>query len=726
LSAPAAIVQPILEPNAEEMLAHLQHLFGGELDGTHDGQIEISWTDARPAADGRHPLAHAQLFGTDQLEEAVALAVEKNRVPNQNVFVGAALRHPSTAPFGRARDDDFYAATANYCDLDDAGAAEAAIARYEHCRPTLAVITGKHPYLRAQLWWRLEAPERNPLVLREHNLAIARHLDGDTSVVNPSRVMRLAGSVAWPLKEGRVLEQTCLAALAEGRPRAYPPGAVAKAFMNGHAHPAASAGVAMPAHTTKPATVPATALGLGERIADGRESYARDTVLACLIEFIGTTGACPTPDELFDLAWPQYSAKVDFSRPGRGPDELRSKCAYAVQRFEAGRIRGARTLDEAAASYQAKRRVEDDSAEERLASPLPIFWFSEIEPNLNAMDFVESLLGFGQMSVVYGESNCGKTFFMTDLAMHIAWGQPWRGRAIDPGGVVYVALEGGFGIKNRVVAFRKHHRLIGVNLPFAVVPSSINLLDPNADANRLIELIKHAAEQIEKPIRMVVIDTLSRALAGGNENSSEDMGKLVINADRIRQATGAHLCFVHHSGKDQAKGARGHSSLRAAVDTEIEIVRDKEASFSIATVEKQREMEIEGEFGFSLEQVQLGINQRAKLVTSCVVVEHEIPTLKAGEQIRLTDLEYGMLREIRELINRAEETIALVPERGMQPVISVTREVLRAWLIRRGKLDVTDGVTAISNAERQRLFKLLNALSEKGKIGVSKDHVWLL
>jgi hypothetical protein len=53
------------------------------------------------------------------------------------------------------------------------------------------------------------------------------------------------------------------------------------------------------------------------------------------------------------------------------------------------------------------------------------------------------------------------------------------------------------------------------------------------------------------------------------------MGKLVMNCDRIRFESGAACLLVHHVGKDTTKGARGHSRLRAANDTEIEIIRDE-------------------------------------------------------------------------------------------------------------------------------------------------------
>jgi hypothetical protein len=49
------------------------------------------------------------------------------------------------------------------------------------------------------------------------------------------------------------------------------------------------------------------------------------TVSACLIQSIVETGSCPTPQELYDVARPQYQRKVDFTRPGRGADEFREK-----------------------------------------------------------------------------------------------------------------------------------------------------------------------------------------------------------------------------------------------------------------------------------------------------------------------------------------------------------------------------------------------------------------
>ena len=219
-------VHPIVEPDAGQMLRHVHHLFGGDLDGCHDGKIELAWTDGR---DGR--LRHADLFGTDQLEDLVERAARENRIPGQNVYVGQALRKPDIAPFGRCSDDDFFALTAFYADLDDDVIATARISyRHRGCPPTGVVVTGRHPHVRAQMLWRLETPERDPETCRLQNRALADALGGDPSVVNPGRVMRLGGSVAWPVKPDRIVERTEFLTFDDGRPRVYLPGQLARAF----------------------------------------------------------------------------------------------------------------------------------------------------------------------------------------------------------------------------------------------------------------------------------------------------------------------------------------------------------------------------------------------------------------------------------------------------------------------------------------------------------------
>ncbi len=119
----------------------------------------------------------------------------------------------------------------------------------------------------------------------------------------------------------------------------------------------------------------------------------------------------------------------------------------------------------------------------------------------------------------------------------------------------------------------------------------------------------------------------ARAMPGGDENQGKYMGKYLFEKDRIRAATGAHVMSVHHCGKNEDNGARGHSSLRAAMDTEIRVSRPSEGLVSLVTVTKQRDLPAIDPMAFSLETVELGADRRGNAITSCLVnPEGEIPS----------------------------------------------------------------------------------------------------
>jgi hypothetical protein len=252
---------------------------------------------------------------------------------------------------------------------------------------------------------------------------------------------------------------------------------------------------------------------------------------------------------------------------------------------------------------------------------LPVTSFLEAKANINTADFVQGLLIENTISIVYGQSNAGKTFWVTDMAFHVAAGKAWNNKEVKQGTVLYLALEGSYGIFNRIAAFKEKHGMDDQDIPFLVASLGLNLLEPHADTDRVIRTAKYCEQRYETKIILIVIDTVARAIAGGNENSSEDMGAFVRNLDLIKQETGAHVLGIHHSGKDEAKGARGWSGLRGAIDTEIEVKADGE--LKSAKVEKQRDLPKGDEFNFKLEVVILGKNDRGDDVTSCVVVPFE-------------------------------------------------------------------------------------------------------
>ena len=270
------------------------------------------------------------------------------------------------------------------------------------------------------------------------------------------------------------------------------------------------------------------------------------------------------------------------------------------------------------AAHAEEVRLAREKAGGSLAKPflngdgsvrLPLTPIAELAARaLEATDppLVEGWLDQGAMSVLYGESNVGKSFVALRLSWAIAAGQAVAGCAVTRGRVVYLVAEGGRGVAKRVAALRSR---FGQDADgwFDLIVSPVNLLDPKADMPVLLERLRSVGQ-----VSFVVVDTLSRAMAGGDENASTDMGVLVRHLDQLRAATGAHLMVVHHSGKDRARGARGHSLLRAATDTEIEV----EAGRMVAT--KQRDIEARAALSFVLAGVTVGADEKGRVVASAV------------------------------------------------------------------------------------------------------------
>jgi len=174
--------------------------------------------------------------------------------------------------------------------------------------------------------------------------------------------------------------------------------------------------------------------------------------------------------------------------------------------------------------------------------------------------------------------------------------------------VLYAAAEGGAMFDNRLAARKAR---------FMVLRGALTLAGRNGEAEPLAAAVGRLAET-HGDFGLVVIDTLARVMGGADENAAPDIGALVRSAETIRDRTGAHVMFIHHSGKDVARGARGHSALRAAVDTEIELSRGEDGT-RLARTTKQRDMPGGAEHEFTLEEVSLGRDSDGDPVTSCIV-----------------------------------------------------------------------------------------------------------
>ena len=233
-------------------------------------------------------------------------------------------------------------------------------------------------------------------------------------------------------------------------------------------------------------------------------------------------------------------------------------------------------------------------------------------------------------SVLYGDSNSGKTFAAIHLAAAVASGAKWLGREVEQGLVIYLASESPASVKTRLRAYQQHFGVKVKNL--VIVKSPINLFS-EFDTAAIVDLVRAIEKLSGRKAVLIIGDTLARLIAGANENSGEDMGVVVAHVDRIRTETGAHFMLIHHSGKNAAMGARGWSGLRAATDTEIEVTEDQLAAAHCMEITKQRDLSTRGDrIGFRLVPVTLGVGKWGSLRTSCVVEGTDAPARSTGKR----------------------------------------------------------------------------------------------
>lgn len=213
--------------------------------------------------------------------------------------------------------------------------------------------------------------------------------------------------------------------------------------------------------------------------------------------------------------------------------------------------------------------------------------------------------------VVYGASTSGKTFMAIDIVAAVARGTTWRDCAVTQGRVGYIVAEGAGGFRNRLKAYARHNEINDFEI--ALLAGA-----PNFGEKKDITDLIHAMRKWGR-MDLIVVDTFAQVMSGGDENSGEDVGRALGHCRTIHEVTGATVMLIHHSGKDETRGARGWSGLRAAADAELEVARcDNDR---VVTVKKMKDGEDGAEFSFKLLTVPVGLNKRGDVVSSCVI-EH--------------------------------------------------------------------------------------------------------
>jgi hypothetical protein len=633
--------------------------------------------------------------GFDQLSEH-AIAMNSHKL-NAYVIVNPVRK---TAKLSGATDDDIVAAFFFWADGDDEEAAHS-IRNFAGPKWTMAVTTGLIPSPRPHIYWRCaDAPMTDLKAWTGIQKAIAARLSTDPTVVNPSRIMRLPGTINWPTvkkaEKGRVAELSTLRTEYDDERTPVSYEQMLRAFGSGPSlSNQASAGLHIDTGSFQPldrerATIQALS---------GNEWH--NAVIRLVASYVGK-----------GLSDGEIHALTDpLTLSGYTIDQTRAEVQTAI---DGARRKGWAPEPEYADPAAIQPRQPDPSFDAP-KRPANLEWFDDVTPSLTDTYLIKSVLGAGAMSVIYGPSNSGKTFLALDLAFALAIGAPWQGHRVKQCAVLYLAAEGGRGVLNRIAALKMEH---GVhNVVLALKRAGLDLLHDQADLQHIADLAAEVTSRAPDLPLLIVIDTLSRIMAGGDENSAADMTALIRNIDAVREATGAHIMLVHHTGKDTARGARGHSSLRAATDTEIEVANEDGARAAMVT--KQRDYQGGETFAFTLKSVSLGIDQDGDEVTSCVVEIADADEFKAAKSAKK-----GLGPNQQKLLNTFDQMVADglgtpnpagvgMPEPGRHMTVKI--DDLREAFV--GKIAATN--------KRGAFLDAFNALSDaRGVFCASSEMVW--
>jgi hypothetical protein len=559
----ASVVASMINPDIETIQGHLEALFAPAREEYPKGLIELRYGQTSPNISAYFNIR------PEGIAEAAQFAANRNR-EGCNIYVGANPRKGSMALKGSASDSDVEIAFYHFADIDNADAVDAAGRRLKALAPTMSVMTGTEPNRRPHFYWLLDEPTRNMAAWTERQRGIAHSLDGD-AVINPSRIMRLAGTVNFPpqhkLQRGYKVELTSL------RTKFADERGPVSADQIGMAYPVRdmpSQGVTQPTQGQTTLSAMAIRTHVSDLLEACRSGNQWHNNMIRLVAHLAATGR--TTAEIIALA-------DHITLPGYQVETTRREMATALQ--------GARTKwaipepEEQVVESEERTREEADSIFELLD-------LDELENMPPPSWLIHEMLPDEGLAIIYGDPGAGKSFVALDMALRLSMAMDWHGVGAKSAGVLYIAGEGARGLGKRVKGWRQKHDMEGVDAPFLLLPVAVQFLDAK-DRAKLIRTIDAAIERAGFPIGLIVIDTVSRALAGADENGQDSMGTFVAACDEVRTHAHCTVLGVHHSGKDKDRGMRGSTVLLGACDVSIRLTKSEK----IVTLKTEKQKDAE-------------------------------------------------------------------------------------------------------------------------------------
>ena len=528
-----------LKADTTAIQEHLRHMVRRWHELDQDCVFEVRFL----TSDDEAVVKNVSRFSPDEI--GIELATDHIVAMNQHKLNAYAVINPidkhASIPAGKgATDKDIVASYFHWADADDQQAAQN-IKSFVGPRPTYFVLTGTKPCHRPHVYWELEEPTRNLEAWTATQRAIAATLKSDKSVINPSRIMRIAGTVNWPKPKkqakGYTQELTTLRIYAEDdRPRVTSE-RMARAFTGAAEH--------------KPDTPFQIDTGQTERtVAD----YA-DILRRARTDGEKHTGVRDLAASLAGSSVPRHMAEAI----------IREACPV----WDAG---VEKLIDTAYAKFYDPRDFTpnfDHAPAPSPTSPAPEggTWSVQTAAAFTA-DFVapeyiiEGVVQRGRLYTLTAPTGSGKTAVMLYAATAIANGMQFCGLECEQGDVLFLAGENPDDVRARVIGTLEFYGVDPNNCRLHFIPGTFSI---RQDMARL----KEEAAKLPN-LLLIVVDTFAAYFDGDDENSnaqSLDFARVVRTLTQIDSKPAAIMpAHPVKNATRQNLAPKGGSSLVNEVD----------------------------------------------------------------------------------------------------------------------------------------------------------------
>jgi hypothetical protein len=249
--------------------------------------------------------------------------------------------------------------------------------------------------------------------------------------------------------------------------------------------------------------------------------------------------------------------------------------------------------------YDADRRNQPviiPKTDQPIKQPRIVFQdIHEFYPAAEPVYFIQDLIEAQSVVSVLGESGSGKSFLVQSWAFSCVTGLPWSGKEIMQGVVLYFCGEGLNGVPRRFAALTAD---TGIQIPENRLFIMRTRIGIDADS---IQEISTAVDELSRqhgaPV-LIVVDTLARFFVG-NENSTQDMTTFVNGCDSLKERYGSVVMIVHHTGLGADDRGRGSTSFKAAMDAEV-LVNKKNRRIEF---QKMKDAEPPPPMGYEIESI---------------------------------------------------------------------------------------------------------------------------